>query len=209
MDKIVVIGGGGHAKVVICVLKKLGYAIEGYTDNHDRGIILGIPRLGSDSSLSGLIERNQCLAAVVSIGKVDTSDTRLSLQRRFAKLGFAFPVIHSPHAVVNEEVTIRAGAVVLDGAIVNSGSTIGEACILNTGCIIDHDCVIGSNVHIAPGVTLSGGVSIGDNCTIGTGTRIIQSVKVCEGCLIGAGSTVVEDISVAGTYVGSPARMIR
>ncbi|MGE0642672.1 MAG: acetyltransferase [Nitrospira sp.] len=209
MDKIVVIGGGGHAKVVICILRKLGYVIDWYTDNHDRGTILGVPRLGGDSSLSGLIERNQCSAAVVGIGKIDTSDTRLSLQRRYTKLGFAFPVICSPHAVVNEGVTIRAGAVVLDGAIVNSGTTIGEACILNTGSIVEHDCEIGSNVHIASGVTLSGGVSIGDNCTIGTGASIIQSIKVCEGCLIGAGSTVVEDISVAGTYVGSPARKIR
>lgn len=209
MQPTVVIGGGGHAKVVISILKKLGYAIDGYTDDHDRGTILGIPRLGSDSSLSGLIERNQCLAAVIGIGKVDASDIRLSLQRRFTKLGFAFPVICSPHAVVNEEVTLGAGSVVLDGVIVNSGTTIGEACILNTGSIIDHDCIIGANVHIAPGVTLSGGVTVGDNCMIGTGTSLIQSVKICAGCLIGAGSTVVEDISVAGTYVGSPARKIR
>lgn len=209
MGKIVVIGGGGHAKVVICVLKKLGYVIVGYTDNHDRGTILGIPHLGSDSDLAALIENRQCVAAIVGIGKVDTSDARLLLQRRFADLGFAFPAICSPHAVVNEEVTLGAGAVVLDGAIVNSGTTLGEACIVNTGSTIDHDCVIGANVHLAPGVTLSGGIRVGDNCTIGTGTRIIQSLTISEGCLIGAGSTVVEDISEAGTYVGSPARKIR
>ena len=209
MDRIVVIGGGGHAKVVICVLKKLGYAIAGYTDNHDRGTILGIPHLGSDSDLNPLIEKRQCVAAIVGIGKVDTSDIRLSLQRRFAERGFTFPAICSPHAVINEEVTLGAGAVVLDGAIVNSGTILGEACVLNTGSTIDHDCVIGANVHIAPGVTLSGGVTVGDNCMIGTGTRIIQSLTICEGCLIGAGSTVVEDIFEAGTYVGSPAKKIR
>lgn len=208
MDKIVVIGGGGHAKVVICVLKKLGYAITGYTDNHDRGTILGIPHFGNDSDLSALIEKKQCRAAILGVGKVDTSDTRLSLQWRFTELGFAFPAICSPHAVVNEEVTLGAGSVVFDGAIVNSGTTLGVACIVNTGSTIDHDCVIGANVHLAPGVTLSGGVTVGDNCMIGTGTRIIQSLTICEGCLIGAGSTVVGDISEAGTYIGSPARKL-
>jgi sugar O-acyltransferase (sialic acid O-acetyltransferase NeuD family) len=209
MVKIVVVGGGGHAKVLIGVLKKSGYAIEGYTDDHNRGTVLGIPYLGSDSVLSALIQRKMNLAAVIAIGKIDTSEVRLLLQRRVSELGFEFPVIYSPHAVVNEAVILRAGAVVLDGVIVNSGTTIGEACILNTGSIIDHDCIIGVNVHIAPGATLSGGVMVGDHCMIGTGANIIQSVKVCGGCLIGAGSTVVEDISVAGTYVGSPARKIR
>ncbi len=42
MGRIVVIGGGGHAKVVINVLKKSGYSIVGYTDHGDRGVILGI-----------------------------------------------------------------------------------------------------------------------------------------------------------------------
>ena len=40
-DKIVVIGGGGHAKAVVNVIKKLDkYDIIGYTDLINRGSVL-------------------------------------------------------------------------------------------------------------------------------------------------------------------------
>jgi sugar O-acyltransferase (sialic acid O-acetyltransferase NeuD family) len=209
MARIVVIGGGGHAKVVISVLKKSGYDIFGYTDPEDKGDILGIQYLGNDDILSGLRGSHPECVAAIGLGKIDASGLRLTLLDKIASLGFEFPVMVSPCAVVNEEVLIGEGTVVFDGVVVNSGSEIGRACILNTNSTVEHDCRLGDNVHIAPGVTLSGGVTIGHNTMIGTGATIIHSVSICEGCLVGAGSTVVKDISVPGTYVGSPAKRIR
>ncbi|MGO9377194.1 MAG: acetyltransferase [Dissulfurispiraceae bacterium] len=208
MDKIVVIGGGGHAKVLISVLKKTGYAIAGYTDRQDRGIILGVPYLGNDGILPELIRIHGHCQAIVGVGKIDVSGLRLSLQHEIAALGFGFPVIVSTDAIVNEAVALGEGTVVFDGVVVNSGSEIGRACILNTNSTVEHDCHLGDNVHIAPGVTLSGGVTIGANCMIGTGANVIQSVNICADCRIGAGSTVVNDITIPGTYVGNAAKKI-
>jgi sugar O-acyltransferase (sialic acid O-acetyltransferase NeuD family) len=209
MHKIVVIGGGGHAKVLISILKKSGYEVTGYTDRQDRGSILGIAHLGDDRILPELARAHGSGMAVIGIGKIDFSDSRIRLQQELSAMGFVFPVISSPDAVVNEAVVLGAGTVVFDGVVVNSGVETGRACIINTNSTVEHDCRIGDNVHIAPGVTLSGGVTIGDNCMIGTGACVIQSVTLCERCLIGAGSTVVKDIAVAGTYVGNPARRIK
>ena len=210
MDRIVVIGGGGHAKVVISVLKKCAYDIVGYTDRHDRGAILGVPYLGNDGILPEFIKNHgQRFKAIIGVGKVDVSSRRITLQNELGALGFDFPVIISPQAIVNEEVRLGPGTVIFDGAVVNTGSEIGRACIINTNSTVEHDCHIGENVHIAPGVNLSGGVTIGDNCMIGTGANIIQSISICDECLIGAGSNVFRDISSPGIYMGTPARKIR
>ena len=208
MDEIIVIGGGGHAKVLISVLKKAMYRIKGYTDNQDHGVILGVPYLGNDGILRDFANKIPSVNTIIGIGKVDASSRRLSLQNEIALLGFDFPAICSPHSIVNEAVSLGAGTVVLDGVVISSGSEIGRACILNSHSTIEHDCLIGENVHIAPGVTLSGGAKIGDNCMVGTGANVIQSISICAGSLIGAGATVIEDITVPGTYVGNPAKRI-
>jgi len=209
MDRIVVIGGGGHARVLISILKKIGYNIAGYTDRDDRGVILGIPYLGGDSILPEIVRGNDGCSAIIGVGKIDTSDLRLKLQKEVEVLGFSIPIIVSPKAIINEGVKLGIGTAVFDAAVINSGTETGMACILNTNCTVEHDCQIGDNVHIAPGVTISGGVAIGDNCMIGTGAIIIQSVNICANCLIGAGATVVKDLTIPGTYVGNPAEKVR
>jgi sugar O-acyltransferase (sialic acid O-acetyltransferase NeuD family) len=206
---IVVIGGGGHAKVVIGVLKKSAHDVVGYTDRRDRGAILSVPYLGDDDILAEFIRIQGRCWAIVGVGKTDVSARRITLQTELGALGFEFPVIISPRAVVNEEIGLGPGTAVLDGVVVNSGTEVGRACILNTHSTVEHDCRIGDNVHIAPGVTLSGGVTIGDNCMIGTGSNIIQKVSICADCLVGAGSTVVKDMTIPGTYAGNPAKRIR
>ena len=208
MDSILVIGGGGHAKVLISVLKKLGFEVKGYTDRQDKGTILGIPYLGKDDILRGKIGTAPRPKVAMGIGKVGIVGLRAELQKEFEALGWEFPPILSPTATINEEVQVGFGTVVFDHVVINPGTFIGNTCIINTSCTVEHDCNIGHNVHIAPGATLSGGVKVGDNCLIGTGANVIQSISICADCLIGSGATVVSDIEVPGTYVGSPARMI-
>lgn len=205
---IVVLGGGGHAKVVIAILKQSGHLVLGYTDQENRGAILSVPYLGTDAVLNGLLRDHPRCRAVVGVGKVDLSPRRATLQEDVGALGFEFPAIVASHAVVNEDVRLGAGTVLMDGVVVNSGTEIGRAGILNTNSTVDHDCRIGHNVHIAPGATLSGGVAIGDNCVIGTGSSIIQGLTVCADCIVGAGATVVKDLTTPGTYAGSPARRL-
>lgn len=209
MDRIVVIGGGGHAKVLLSVLRKSGYDVLGYTDPADRGSILGVPHLGDDTVLPGVIGSCGQAQAVVGVGKTDISQLRMQLQEDIHAFGLAFPVIVSPTSVVNEEATLGAGTVVFDGAVVNSGTKTGRCCILNTNCTVEHDCRLEDNVHISPGAVLSGGVTIGANCMIGAGAIVIQGATICADCTVGAGSVVVRDITLPGTYAGNPARRIR
>jgi sugar O-acyltransferase (sialic acid O-acetyltransferase NeuD family) len=206
---MVIIGGGGHAKVLISVLRKLPWTIVGYTDRRDAGVLLGTHWLGTDEVLTSLLAERPGCAALVGIGKVDAGSVRAEVQQRVAGLGFALPVVISPQAVVNEGLTLGAGTMVFDGAIVNSGASVGAACIINTGSIVEHDCVLGADVHIGPGATVSGGSRVGEHSMIGAGATVIHGVSICGGCLIGAGAVVTKDLVQAGVYAGVPVRRIR
>lgn len=210
MDKVVVVGGGGHAKVLICILKKMkAYKIIGYTDIKNRGEILGVHYLGNDDTLSKIIKKEKHCNAVIGVGSVDLSEQRKRIKMLVDSLGFDLPAIVSPNAVLNEGVTIGKATVVFDGAVINSGAKIGECSIINTNSTVEHDCEIGDYVHIATGAVLSGGVRVGNNSFVGAGVNIIQYKTICQNCLIGAGSTVVENCLTPGTYVGIPAQKVK
>ena len=209
MGRTVLIGGGGHAKVLLGLLNKMLVPVVGYTDPADRGTILGASWLGDDDALGRLLKTDDPCDAVMGVGKTDASSMRLEACLKIEAMGFVFPSIASPHAIVSEDVRIAAGSVVLDGVIINPGTLIGHYCILNTGCIVEHDCRLGDNVHVAPGVTLSGGVTIGTNSMIGVGSTVVQGVAISEGCLVRAGSTVTGDLSTPGVYGGMPCMRIR
>jgi sugar O-acyltransferase (sialic acid O-acetyltransferase NeuD family) len=210
MPDLIIVGGGGHAKVVISLVKKMGgFHILGYTDVRDQGPILGVGFIGEDTVLEQLIrERNHC-AALVGVGHVRTPDARKRLMEKLSALGFLLPVIISPDAVVNESVSIGEGTVIGDGVVVNSGTRIGRCSIANTHCTIDHDCEIGDCVHVATGATLSGGVKVGHGSLIGAGATVIQYRTIGDDCLIGAGAVVVEDCLLPGSYCGVPARRVQ
>ena len=209
MDTFVVLGGGGHAKVLVAVLKRLGHVVIGYSDLQDCGAILGVPYLGDDEALWKAVREGLRSNAAIGVGKVDLSEARVRLASDVLSQGLELPVIVSPRATVNEEVRLGDAVVVFDGAVMNSGTVADRLCIFNTNSTIEHDCRIGENVHVAPGAIVSGGVTIGPNCLIGAGATLVHGITICAHCLIGAGSTVIDDLVVPGTYAGNPARRIR
>jgi sugar O-acyltransferase (sialic acid O-acetyltransferase NeuD family) len=204
----VVIGGGGHATVLIAVLHKLSWDVVGYTDAHDRGTVLGVPHLGDDTVLPGLLRRYPGCTAAIGVGKVGVSPLRTDLLQLASSLGFELPAFVSPDAVVNEYVRLGVGTMVFDGAVVNSGSEIGRGCIVNTHGTIEHDCRLFDDVHVATGATVCGGVSIGAHSLVGAGATVIQGVDICPCCLVGAGAVVTRDLTAPGTYIGTPAERI-
>lgn len=190
MNDIIILGGGGHAKVIISIIKKIDeYNILGYVDLEDKGIILGIPYLGTDSYILNL--NNKPLLAF-GIGQIKNFESRKILVDKFHQAGFVFEKIISPDSVVNEGVKIGEGTVIMDGVVVQADTKIGDFSILNTHSSIDHDCIIGNFVHIAPGATLCGGVEIEDNTLIGSGVTIIQYKKIIKNSIIQAGSTIIK-----------------
>jgi UDP-perosamine 4-acetyltransferase len=210
VDEIVAVGGGGHAKVVISILRKLkGYRILGYTDLKDHGAVLGVPYLGSDRELVALTVGRKKLSAVLALGQVGLGKQRYECWTRLQSPVLSFPPIVSPGAIVNEGGSGGEGAVVMDGAVINSGVTIGRGAIVNTNSTIEHDVVLADWVHVAPGATISGGVTVGRFSMIGAGATIIEGIKIGADCVVGSGATVVHDLAEAGVYVGSPARRIK
>jgi UDP-perosamine 4-acetyltransferase len=204
----IVLGGGGHARVVIHCLQTLGHRVDGYTALHDLGVQRGIPYLGTDRELPLQSPGVTSVAMALGIGKVTVQTPRLALMEAFLSDGFHFPPIVATRAVVHDDVQLGVGTAVFDGAVMVTGTRVGRACIINTNATVDHDCELGDDVHIAPGAILSGGVRVGSRCLIGTGARVIQGVSIAADCLVAAGATVVRDLDEPGTYKGTPARRI-
>ena len=209
VDEIVVVGGGGHARVVISILRKLKhYSIIGYTDLRDHGTVLGVSYLGSDRELAARATGPKKLNAVLAVGQVGLGKSRYELWMRLPSHALSFPEIVSPDAIVNEGVSGGEGAVVMDGAVINTGATIGRGVIVNTNSTVEHDVRLEDWVHVAPGATISGGVTVGSFSMIGAGATVIEGIMITAGCTVGAGATVVQDLAEPGVYVGSPARRI-
>jgi acetyltransferase-like isoleucine patch superfamily enzyme len=97
----------------------------------------------------------------------------------------------------------------MDGSVINIGATLGRGAIVNTNSTIEHDVELADWVHVAPGATVSGGVTVGRFSMIGAGATVIEGIKIAARCMVGAGATVVDDLTEPGVYVGSPARRIR
>lgn len=208
MNNIVVIGGGGHARVVISILKRLGnYNILGYTDPVNHGPLLGVDYLGGDERLESLISKNSLSDAVLGLGNAVNLERRRQMLEILKMLCFRLPFIISPSAYINEAVNLGDASVVIDGAIIHTGVRIGQGCIINTKASIDHDCEIGDFVHIAPGATLCGGVTVGEGCFIGAGATVLEGLNIASRTLIAAGAVVTNDCLEPGTYMGVPAKI--
>lgn len=209
-SKIIIIGGGGHAKVIISIIKKIKlYTILGYTDIKDRGHILGVKYLGTDSKLEKIIIQHPVCSAVIGVGKIDLDNKRQSIKQKLIDLKFILPTIISPTAIINEDVIIGSGTVVFDQSVINSGTKIGQMAIINTNCVVEHDCSLDDDVFIGPNSTICGGVFIHKNSFIGAGATIIPNLNITENCLIGAGSVIINNLNIPGTYVGVPGKLIK
>ena len=208
--KCVILGGGGHAKVLIDILQfqSQDVSIRGILDRNTEfwgSNIYGVPILGGDDLLPGLISEGvNCF--VVGLGGVGNNNPR----QRLFEFGLAchlqpYTVIH-PNALISRFATITPGAQLFPGAIINAGARIGQNVIVNTGSIVEHDCEIMEHVHIASGAKLAGAVKVGVGVHIGAGATILQCVTIGEYTVIGAGAVVLKDVPPRSVFVGVPAR---
>ncbi len=204
---LIVVGGGGHAKVLVSSLLLSGREILGFVDVNPSVVkLLSISNLGDDSAVFAHFPEQ--IRLVNGMGSINSAIRRREIFEKFRERGYAFePVIH-PSAIVSPEVEIDEGVQIMAGAVIQPGTRLGENAIVNTGACVDHDCWIGAHVHIAPGVTLSGDVRIGRCSHIGTGATIIQGIKIGSGCVVGAGAVVIRDVPDEVTVAGVPAILL-
>ncbi len=211
MKKIVVVGGGGHARVVLdAIAAGRAYRVVGVTDPRaaSGSRVQGVPVLGSDGKLPGLFRRG-VTHCIVAVGGAQDPSARPRLAARLAKMGFSFVNVVHPAAVVSPRAILGQGIYVAAGAIINAGAEIGDHAIINTNACVDHDCRLGAFVHAAPGAALSGGVVVGEGSHLGTGCAVSPSVRIGARTIVGVGSAVVSDIPAGAVAFGNPCRVVK
>lgn len=205
---VIVIGAGGHAAVVLDVLRAVGANMIGFTDR-DAALhgtkVRGMPVIGGDDALFERYAPDRVLLAN-GVGGASSTGQRQSVYELFAGRGYRFMTLAHPSAVVSPSAVVGSGAQVMAGAVLQPSAVIGANTIVNTHASIDHDCSIGAHVHVAPSATLSGGVSVGDGAHLGAGCVVIQGIRIGERALVAAGAIVLHDVPALGRVAGNPAR---
>jgi sugar O-acyltransferase (sialic acid O-acetyltransferase NeuD family) len=199
--RLIVIGAGGHAKVVVATLQAAGRTVDGILDDSPtlvQGSVLGVPVIGSTAYASKL---GDC-EAIIAVGDNKTR----SLIAETTKLNWTVAV--HPRAVVHPDVRIGTGTVVFAGAVIQPGTGIGAHTIINTGATVDHDCTVGDFVHLAPGSHLGGGVTIGNGAFVGIGAAVLPNRHIGEWTVLGGGAVAIRDLCSLSIAVGVPATII-
>ncbi len=200
-NNLLIVGAGGHAKVV-CDLAKNYYKNIFFADDNHSGRVLGCEVIGS-------VERAKLLERCDFIVAIGNNSAREKLFNEFIENGFTPVSLVHPSAVIAEEVEIGVGTVVFAGAVINACAKIGIGCIVNTMASVDHDCEIGEFNHLAPSCHLAGTVRTGKACFFGIGSSVINNIDICNEVTVGAGATVIANVLDSGTYVGTPAKRIK
>jgi sugar O-acyltransferase (sialic acid O-acetyltransferase NeuD family) len=206
---VVVVGAGGHARVVADILRLTGHAISGFLDevNTDRWAtdFEGARVLGGLDQLAVLFGSG-VRHAFIAVGECHA---RLRLAQAAKEAGFALPALQHPKSVVASGVNLGSGSLIVAGAIVNPGARLGDQVIVNTAASVDHDCQLEDGVHVCPGARLAGGVVVGRGAWVGVGAIVKEGLRIGAGATIGAGSVVLEDVPPGVVAFGSPARVVR
>jgi len=206
IKKILLLGGGGHCKVVIDTITAVGeYSIAGIIDVREKvgSVINNVPVIGTDQMIADIF-RQGITHACITVGSVGNPQKRISLYRILKKIGYSFPNLVHPDAILAPSVSMGEGNYIAPRVIINSDVQLRNNCIINTGAIIEHDCILGDFVHIAPGAVLSGAVRVGNYSHVGAGSSVIENITIGEDTIIGAGSAVVHSISSKVVAYGNP-----
>lgn len=199
--EVILVGAGGHSKVIADVILQCGDTVLGFLDDcADKKEQMGFPVLGPVCAWRQYADRAAFLVAIGS------NHARKVLSEQMKVRWYT--AIH-PSASIAREVKIGEGTAIMAQAVVNPGTEIGKHCIVNSGAVVEHDNQIAEYVHISPNATLCGTVTIGTGTHIGAGATIKNNCSVCAGVVIGAGGVVVNNIEQPGTYVGVPVRRIK
>ena len=196
MKKLVLIGGGGHCKSVLDAALRSGEYSEIVITDPEITVgteICGCKVVGTDEMLPNLLRQGYGYA-FITVGSITNPSLRIKLAGKAKALGFIFPIISDPSAVVSEYAHVGAGTFIGKNVVVNTDTMIGEHCIINTGCIIEHECQVGDFAHISVGSILCGNVKVGKESFIGAGSTVIQGIKIGNQTIVGANSTILTDM---------------
>jgi sugar O-acyltransferase (sialic acid O-acetyltransferase NeuD family) len=202
--RVLVVGGGGHGRVVADVVLEAGLATElAFVDDRYPTLCQSgpWPVIGTMAELSGLRDRYDAFALGIGAWQA-----RSHVWQTLDKLGANVLTAVHPRATVSRYARLGEGTIVCAGAVVVIGTELGRGCIVNTGATVDHDCQLADWVHVCPGAHLCGDVQVGQGSWIGAGSVVRQGVRIGEGVTIGVGAACVCDLPAGVIAVGVPAR---
>jgi|TARA_B100001964_G_scaffold238203_1_gene303307 UDP-perosamine 4-acetyltransferase len=199
---VLMLGGGGHSRVLINELFLLGHTIVGILDPAMAigDTVSGVKVLGSDSKLSAY--QTSEIDLINGIGRLPKNCSRTKLLKERVGSEFNFPAIRSKNAIVPEDTEISEGVQILSGAVIQIGVSLGAHSVINTGSSVDHDCILGENVWVSPGVTVCGGVTLEDNVFLGAGVVVLPGCNIGCDTIVGAGMVVSRSVP-RGAFVNS------
>lgn len=200
--EVIILGAGGHAKVIAESILKSGDEVLGFLDDNEdvqgKEIYLGIKVIGKTSDIINYQDKY----AVIGIG---SNKVRKMFAERYPNIKW-YTAIH-PSAIIATDVVIGEGTVIMPGVIINPGTIVGKHCIVNTAVSLDHDNRINDYVHISPGSHLAGTVTVGESTWICAGVTVINNITIDNNNVIGAGATVIRNIDGENNiYIGVPAK---
>lgn len=199
-NRLIIIGAGGHGKVIADIALKKGYTDIVFADDNAVGYCMDFPIICTNTNLEQQNDGNTDF--VIAVGNNEIRKT-IAEQHNLNWV----TLIH-PSAQIGANVKIGVGTVVMAGAVINSCAIIGKHCIINTCAVVEHDNIINNYVHISPNAALGGTVCVGEGTHIGIGASVKNNIEICKNCTIGAGTVVVDNITESSTYTGIPARKI-
>ena len=200
MDNLIIVGAGGHGKVVADLALSLNKYKEIYfLDDCVKSDYLGIKVAGKVCDVDRYVHNCEYIVAI------GDNLVRKNITEFLCSKGVKIATLIHKNAVVSKSANIGVGTVVMAGAIINASAKIGNSVIINTGAIVEHDCYVGDFSHVSVGACLLGTVKSGVNVFLGAKSTIKNNLTVCDNVVLGAGTVVVKDICEDGVYIGIPA----
>lgn len=194
MEDMILVGFGGHARSVADCIKREGkFRIVGYTEREAVLENTQYRYLGNDDVLQEYYDRG-IQNAFICVGYLGEGNVRDSLYEKLSGIGFNFPVVIDPSAVVSEDAGIGEGTFIGKNAVVNAGVSIGKQCIINTGAVVEHEGVVKEFSHVAVAAVLCGNANVEDHCFVGANATVIQGIQIHSHAVIGAGSIILSDV---------------
>lgn len=212
MEKVIIVGCGQHANVVLYNMKSQGkYEALGFFDCVPDRVGMKFHKLKilecyEECNLKELIYKYKTNKFFIGFGNMKY---RKNVYERFVNAGWEAVNIYHPDAIISDESKIGKGVLIEAGCLITPNPIIGDNVVINTGSQVNHDNIVGDHTYIASGVVLSGGVVIGENTLIDDGVIVTLGRKVGSNCIIGAGSIVTKDLEDNVVAYGTPSKVIR